>query len=594
MKYQTKLTVCYATIALILSLTLGIIVYKISMDYEEKRQEESLSVTSAQLVSQMDERLQRMDAIIYYILSDADMLSGIETLGIVSEGNVSSSYALNALTKLSIGFNTEYIIRNSYRTVFFNQLGDLVSSYNANMETLTLSENFTTENYPYLRKAEEAKGKTVLIGAHKDEWGRKEGPVVYSAMKALQGFQMGYIEVENTAESLGTLEVADPGANFLIITDGTDLLYSSSGDYTEGKDYEMMTQMGEGISEEIPGIISCKANSYVYPFSVVVYTKEKIAESGRVAILIMSTLSALVMFAFCLMLISIWSYKLTQPIRELRKMIEHTSLENLDVQNVQTSYGLDEVEMLAESYQAMTVRLSQAVDNEKRSMMLQMQAQFDALQAQINPHFLYNVLNIISSRGIEDEDDMICDMCGSLANMLRYSTNNKERYARVDSEIQYLDNYLFLLKARYGDRISFSINMDPEVRSQILPKMTLHQFIENTLNHGYNHTDQKMEIHVEGKMYEDQWEIRVKDNGEGIEKEKLEEINGKIRRIREKLEKRSGTMELEIGGMGLVNTYARCYLLYSNNLIFSIENLSEGVEVTIGERLTQKGSEQYP
>ena len=189
---------------------------------------------------------------------------------------------------------------------------------------------------------------------------------------------------------------------------------------------------------------------------------------------------------------------------------------------------------------------------------------------------------------------MICDMCGSLANMLRYSTNNKERYARVDSEIQYLDNYLFLLKARYGDRISFSINIDPEVRSQILPKMTLHQFIENTLNHGYNHTDQKMEIHVEGKMYEDHWEIRVKDNGEGIEKEKLEEINGKIRRIREKLEKRSGTMELEIGGMGLVNTYARCYLLYSNNLIFSIENLSEGVEVTIGERLTQKGSEQYP
>lgn len=588
MKYQTKLTVCYATIALILSLTLGIVVYRISMDYEVKRQEESLSVTSAQLVSQMDERLKRMDAIIYYILSDTDMLGGIETLGKVSEGKVPSSYALNALTQLGIGFNTEYIIQNSYRTVFYNQLGDLVSSYNSNMEALSLPEDFDVGDYSYLRKAELAKGKTVLIGAHKDEWGRTEGPVVYSVMKALQGFQMGYIEVENTVESLGTLEVADPRAEFLIITDHADFLYSSSVDYKNGTEFEQMTQMEDGISEKIQGIISCKTTSDVFPFSVVAYSREKIAESGRVAMLIISTLSALVMFACCLILISIWSYKLTQPIRELRKMIEHTNLENLDVQNVQTSYGLDEVEMLADSYQAMTERLSQAVSNEKKSMMLQMQAQFDTLQAQINPHFLYNVLNIISSRGIEDEDDMICDMCGALASMLRYSTNNKERYARVDSEIQYLDNYLYLLKARYGDKIRFSITMDPEVRNQILPKMTLHQFIENTLNHGYNHTDQTMEICVVGKMYEDRWEICVRDNGEGFDREKLKELTEKFRKVRERIKTRSGNMELEIGGMGLINTYARCFLLYSDDLIFSIENLSRGVEVKIGERLADK------
>ena len=84
MKYQTKLILGYTTIALLLSIALGIVVYSISLDYEVKRQKNSLDVTSAQLVSQMEDRFRTMDAIIYYILSDYDMLDSIETLGRIS------------------------------------------------------------------------------------------------------------------------------------------------------------------------------------------------------------------------------------------------------------------------------------------------------------------------------------------------------------------------------------------------------------------------------------------------------------------------------------------------------------------------------
>ena len=73
MKYQTKLILGYTTIALLLSIALGIVVYSISLDYEVKRQKNSLDVTSAQLVSQMEDRFRTMDAIIYYILSDYDL-----------------------------------------------------------------------------------------------------------------------------------------------------------------------------------------------------------------------------------------------------------------------------------------------------------------------------------------------------------------------------------------------------------------------------------------------------------------------------------------------------------------------------------------
>lgn len=590
MKYQTKLILGYATIALLLSIALGIVVYSISLDYEVKRQKNSLDVTSAQLVSQMEDRFRTMDAIIYYILSDYDMLDSIETLGRISDREVQSSYVLNARTTLSNGFNTEYILKNSYRTVFYNQLGDLVSSFNAK-EARQVSTDFDLGTISYLERAIQAKGKTVLIGAHTDEWGRTDGPEVYSVMKALQGYQMGFLEVENTIESLSTLAVAAPGAEFVIVANGEEVMYSSNGDYSDTESLRSLCEKAESEEEKTSGMLVSRSSSEEFGLSVIAYIPEIAEGDGREAILITAMAAAIIAFGVCLLLIILWSYILTKSIRELRGVIEQTSLENLDIQAIETDYGLDEVRTLANSYQAMTKRLSQAVNSEKRALMLQMQAQFDALQAQINPHFLYNVLNIISGRGIENNDDMICDMCGALASMLRYSTNNKERYVKTEQEMNYLENYLYLLKARYGDKISFDVSIDSAVRDKLLPKMTLHQFVENILAHAYGHSDRRMIIQVIGTMYSDHWEIRVQDNGEGISEEKLREIREKIKNVRKNLENRGG-MEMEIGGMGLVNTYARCFLLYHDALIFSIRNLpSGGVEVTVGEWLNRRSED---
>lgn len=553
-----------------------------SVDYEDERREKSLAVTSEQLVSQMEDRLRRMDAIIGYILSDPGMLDSIETLGMVSEGTVPSYYMLHAKSELQVGFTTEYIIQNSYRTVFYNQLGDLISSFNLAEGIKTLGDTDISK-ISYLGQAVQAKGKSVLIGAHQEEWGKTDGPEVYSVMKALQGFQMGYIEVENTVDSLKELAVSDPNADFVILTGENDVLYSSGEKAPEDSRLPELSAVEAGGAGQINGMFVCGRESDEFDFRVIAYMPELTAGNGQRAIFVTSAAAAFITFGVCLLLIVLWSHTLSKPIVEMRKLIENTNLENLELHTVQMGSSFDEVKMLAQSYQAMTERVSQAVENEKRSLMLQMQAQFDTLQAQINPHFLYNVLNIISSRGIEDDDDMICDMCGALANMLRYSTSNKERYAPVDLEIQYLENYLYLLKARYGEKISFEIQIDDKVRERLLPRMTLHQFVENTLAHGYVHSDQKMEIHISGAVYEDRWEIRIRDNGEGISEERMQEIQNRIDKVRNMLLEHSENMELEIGGMGLVNTYARCYLLYKEQLIFSVRNLPVGVEVKIGE-----------
>ncbi len=119
MKFRSKMVLAYTTVALIISLILGIAVARISFQYEMTSQKNNLRVSAKSYVTQMDERLSRMDAIMHYILSDAVLLESISWLAEEPEGDVSNRYVLDAKSNLSTGLTTEYIMKNSYRTVFF-------------------------------------------------------------------------------------------------------------------------------------------------------------------------------------------------------------------------------------------------------------------------------------------------------------------------------------------------------------------------------------------------------------------------------------------------------------------------------------------
>lgn len=563
MKYQTKLILGYATIALLLSIALGIVVYSISLDYEVKRQKNSLDVTSAQLVSQMEDRFRTMDAIIYYILSDYDMLDSIETLGRISDREVQSSYVLNARTTLSNGFNTEYILKNSYRTVFYNQLGDLVSSFNAK-EARQVSTDFDLGTISYLERAVQAKGKTVLIGAHTDEWGRTDGPEVYSVMKALQGYQMGFLEVENTIESLSTLAVAAPGAEFVIVANGEEVMYSSNGDYSDTESLRSLCEKAESEEEKTSGMLVSRSSSEEFDLSVIAYIPEIAEGDGREAILITAMAAAIIAFGVCLLLIILWSYILTKSIRELRGVIEQTSLENLDIQAIETDYGLDEVRTLANSYQAMTKRLSQAVNSEKRALMLQMQAQFDALQAQINPHFLYNTLSVINWMAIRGGQKEISRVTLALSTFYRTALSKGEDMVTVESCIRNMEAYLEIQLVMHDHDFTVEWDVDESVKNEKMPKLLLQPVVENALEHGLDEKEEGEKILKLSFLDMDkEVMIVVQDNGLGMDQKKAETL-----------------VTYQAEGYGLKNVNDRIRLLYGEKYRIRIfSSPGEGTKV---------------
>ncbi len=595
MKFRKKMVLAYMTVALLVSLILGIVVAKISLEYETTSQQNNLLVTAKSYVTQMDERLRRMDAIMQYILSDTNLLESITWLAEAQGREVPNRYVLDAKSELSTGLSTEYTMKNCYRTVFFNQNSFLTSSAiyktgGSDRRTERLITDFKVEEIPYLEPVIEADGRSVIVTEHLDYWVPSEPVRVYSLMKALRGEGMGFLEVESRMETFDTLETSDPDIDFLIVVNGGELLYASDEEY--GKelaedDRRRMKELQEDVIRTEDGAIYTKASSPDFDMEVLAYKKSFLLEKERRRLFSVGFLITLATFGISMLMVIFWSGVLTKPIKRLQETVENTNIENLqDTKHLEKVGGSDELQELIQAYQAMTARLDRALKNEKQAALLQLQAQFDTLQAQVNPHFIYNVLNTISSRAVLDNDEAICEMCGCLGNMLRYSTNNKERYAAVKKELEYLDDYFYLLKARHDSKLDVSIDVDEIIGKQIIPKMTLQQLVENCVKHGFKNTDSRVYISVTGRVYEDRWIIQVQDNGPGISEQMLRKLQEKLEEVREDILEKSMTAEMEIGGMGIANTYTRCLLLYSENLIFEAGNVTggRGFLVTVGQR----------
>ncbi len=583
MSYKTRMMISYLSIAVTLSVLLGCVVYSIGSRYETKSRQNAVEISAQQVLSQMEDRLGRMDSIMNYLLSDSAVLSGIVILGMENQ-SIDGILLTEAEANVGSGLTTDYIIHNTYRTAFYNQNGRLMSSYVSALSNQRLNPEFSITQLPYLEEASKGKGKPVIVGAHEDIFGAYDHEMVYSLVKAIQGYQTGFLETENTIESLNDLNVPEDGTEYYIVINQGEMLFQSAPDlYTEEIAAVFQSMEDEESRITRNEIIAC-AYSELYDLRVYTLRPEGGREDEK-ALIMTAIIAALLVFTVGMIFVLAWSYVMSRPVEKLQRIVEDTNLDNLKTEDRRSFFTNEpeEFRVLSESYQEMTERLDQAVHKERRSSLLFLQAQFDTLQTQVNPHFIYNVLNIISGRGIMDDDTVISEMCGSLAQMLRYSTSNKERYATVEQELTYLDHYFYLIKQRYEERFEYTVTVEQEIHEELIPKMVLQQLVENSLSHGFENTDMQMKIVIHGEKTEAGWSITVKDNGEGIETQKLLEIQQKLAETKQKVMNLKDAVEVEIGGMGLINTYARCLLLFGDRAIFALHNDADGVSVTVGE-----------
>ncbi|HBE76727.1 MAG TPA: hypothetical protein DDW65_02935 [Firmicutes bacterium] len=283
--------------------------------------------------------------------------------------------------------------------------------------------------------------------------------------------------------------------------------------------------------------------------------------------------------------------KLTTPLRELKRTMEDITISNLP-EPMPIKHENNEIEALNQAFRQMRDRLNQAIEREFKSQSLQMKAHFDALQAQINPHFLYNMLTILGNMGDEAGQNEISLICLNLSKILRYSTSTGKAWASLQEEINHTSNYLSLMKRRFEHRLDYQIDIDEAIMDFPIPKLTIQPLVENSITHGFENSPDPMKIIIKGGFIENGWQISIMDNGSGFAGDILENLKEKIHYYSTNLISDQKDIELSIGGMGLISTFARLFLLYGNELRFELKNMENGGAcINIGGSLDKIGKE---
>lgn len=271
--------------------------------------------------------------------------------------------------------------------------------------------------------------------------------------------------------------------------------------------------------------------------------------------------------------------RITRPLERFSRSMREVSLSNmaLNPAEAELAHAPPEIASLNASFEGMLRRLSESID-------LEMKAYRYALQSQMNPHFLFNTLAVVSASARESEDMRVVQMCDKLSAMLRYLFSFEGDTATMRDELAHTANYLELMKMRYEDGFSYTIKSCDAPEDIRVPKLILQPIAENCFQHGFKDVRPPWHIDIRLERTDGNWQVSVADNGRGVTQAEIDEQNARIKRFRSDVASNYPTLRL--GGMGLVNTILRLELLRAEPVAYRIERRDVGgTIITLGGKL---------
>lgn len=275
-----------------------------------------------------------------------------------------------------------------------------------------------------------------------------------------------------------------------------------------------------------------------------------------------------------LLLVIILSYyiprSITMPITRISRVTNQVAKGNLSVRAAAESGA--EARMLSDSLNAMIDKINELLDQVTTEQIRLRKAEFELLQAQINPHFLYNTLDTIVWLAEAGDQKRVVSMVGNLSDFFRTSLNQGKDIISIREELAHVRSYLEIQQVRYQDILRYEITVPEDLYEYKIPKITIQPLVENALYHGIKNKRGQGTITVTGKSKENGFVLYVRDNGIGMTQERLKEV-------------RAGIQKLSYTGKeiyGLYNVNERIRLNFGETYGISIESTyGEGTCVSI-------------
>ena len=443
--------------------------------------------------------------------------------------------------------------------------------------------------FPWLDLADQSSTFCVL-GPHKDFLSRRQDALVYGIVEKVthRGKDIGYLEVSKSAEELDSLmdyvdedsilvQIYFPDGS-LLFTNAPEPLAWPDGMPEDAYALVALDESGEEYSVYHTFLKDYSLHLVIAQDASVIDLNNRMLRSGmfrRVLYILLPTVAA----------VALVSLNLTHSIRRLTKKVRHISTVNLfkaapdtlrELTVPVTSPADQETHELEQVLNSLLLQLREKASTELTLREGTLQAQLSALQTQINPHFIYNTLNIISAKSMESGNFDVIEICDQFAQMLRYSTDTRTRTATMAEEIENVRNYLMLAKARYEDNLEFTIDVPENLNTITVPKLTLQPLVENALTHGFDGKNVLRRLSVTGHVQANRLILEIRDNGTGFSDEMLESLRARIREIE------AGKMSIEASGghIGLVNTCLRLYYYSQGTMHMTIRN-ENGAVITM-------------
>ncbi len=508
----------------------------------------------------------------------------IQDFGTFSDDKANDNYYgdhivdhINAVSALA---DINGIQRIATRISVFNRYGDYVSS-GVMPQSKAYADNVLRSHMDLdeiISRLVLNDGHIYVEGPHPDYWNSKVGYEMISLYcplgNKIQDDMYGIIEIQQDFQKLvkTLLPGLDQDMAVLLFDSSGRCIFNSMESICPPEYYDFYYSQASKNPDSRYGFCRIKVGNRAQEQ----YLSAGISEtSGWMAVVVRNKSSivnviqdiqkVIIMAIFVFMVLSAYmayriSLKMTRPINDMIVSAQSISWSNLDMKTLE---GNDENEIMAlnNTFKETLKRLS-------KSMQLELGARLNALQSQMNPHFLYNTLSVISASA--DQQEKVERMCSRLSDMLRYSTvYEEESNSTLEDEVRHTENYLELMKDRYEENLIYNIEEAGELERVKVPRVILQPIVENCFKHGFGENGFPWIIHVAVTASYGHWRIHVRNNGRPFQEKDLTELNEKVEGFLKGEQKK-------ISGIGLTNTIIRLRLLYEEQVEYEIYTGNDG------------------
>lgn len=295
----------------------------------------------------------------------------------------------------------------------------------------------------------------------------------------------------------------------------------------------------------------------------------RVSLNRQSAVLIGATvISMIILFVIIVTYSMVVNRRITNPIIALTEKAKQFGKRDFS-QAKPIHTNITELEILDDSFNEMTGHITSLMKKQIENERSLHQAELELLQAQINPHFLYNTLDSIVILAESDRSEDAVDMITSLSTFFRNSLSEGADIHTIRAEFAQAESYLKIQQIRYSDILAYSINVSDEIQNRLIPKLILQPLIENALYHGIKNRRGKGLITITGTREGEKIFLRVHDNGAGMDQERLDMLQ-------------NGIYQEKRGSFGLWNVHQRIRLYCGESYGLSFESTpGEGTTVTV-------------